>query len=81
MTSVALIIERTITALGGAERSIAELAGQLANQGIDVRILAAAGQPSQRCDSIMHSKIPAERTSVSFTFEKALRQHLCKPFV
>jgi glycosyltransferase involved in cell wall biosynthesis len=74
MTSVALIIERTITALGGAERSIAELAGQLTRQGIDVRILAAAGQPSEH-STVLCSGNPRRRTSFH-TFEKALREHL-----
>jgi UDP-glucose:(heptosyl)LPS alpha-1,3-glucosyltransferase len=74
MSSVALIIERTITALGGAERSIAELAGELANQGIDVRILAAAGQSSSLCTALC-SPNPLERTSYR-VFEQALRSHL-----
>jgi UDP-glucose:(heptosyl)LPS alpha-1,3-glucosyltransferase len=74
MTTVALIIERTITALGGAERSIAELADQLTSQGIDVRILAAAGQSSSNC-TVLCTHHPRRRTSFR-TFEKALRQHL-----
>jgi glycosyltransferase involved in cell wall biosynthesis len=74
MTSVALIIERTITALGGAERSIAELAGELANQGIDVRILAAAGQSSSLCTALCTPN-PLERTGYR-VFEQALRSHL-----
>jgi glycosyltransferase involved in cell wall biosynthesis len=74
MTSVALIIERTITALGGAERSIAELARELANQHIDVRILAAAGQPSEH-STVLCSGNPRRRTSFH-VFEKALRRHL-----
>jgi glycosyltransferase involved in cell wall biosynthesis len=76
MTSVALIIERTITALGGAERSIAELAEELARQGIDVHILAAAGRPAENT-AILCSGNPRKRTSF-YTFEKALRQHLSK---
>jgi glycosyltransferase involved in cell wall biosynthesis len=74
MTSVALIIERTITALGGAERSIAELAEELANQGIDVRILAAAGQPTEQC-TVLCSPNPRRRT-LFHTFDRALRRHL-----
>jgi UDP-glucose:(heptosyl)LPS alpha-1,3-glucosyltransferase len=74
MLSVAIIIERMFPALGGAERSISELAEELAAQGINVRILAAAGQASQYC-SVLCTDDPRKRTSFH-TFEKALRQHL-----
>ena len=40
---VAIIIERTDTALGGAERSVSQLADALIDNGIDVTILAAKG--------------------------------------
>jgi glycosyltransferase involved in cell wall biosynthesis len=74
MLSVAIIIERMFPALGGAERSISELAEELAAQGINVRILAAAGQTSQYC-TVLCTDDPRKRTSFH-TFEKALRQHL-----
>lgn len=74
MISVALIIERTITSLGGAERSIAELAEELSRQGISVRILAAAGLPAENT-TILCTGNPRKRTSF-YTFEKALRHHL-----
>jgi len=44
MMRTAIIIERTSLRLGGAEKSIAELAQELTRRGIDVRILAASGQ-------------------------------------
>jgi glycosyltransferase involved in cell wall biosynthesis len=76
MISTALIIERTFTALGGAERSITELADELANQGIGVRILAAAGQHAQNC-TVLCTDNPHRRTSFH-TFAKTLRTHLSK---
>jgi glycosyltransferase involved in cell wall biosynthesis len=74
MLSVAIIIERMFLALGGAERSISELAAELAAQGVNVRILAAAGQASQYCTALCTDD-PHKRTSFH-TFEKALRRHL-----
>jgi glycosyltransferase involved in cell wall biosynthesis len=74
MLSIAIIIERLFPALGGAERSISELAEELAVQGVNVRILAAAGRTWPRC-TVLCTDNPRKRTSFR-TFERALRQHL-----
>jgi hypothetical protein len=43
---VAIIIERTDVSLGGAERSMFEVANALASLGLQVDVLAAKGQPT-----------------------------------
>ncbi len=74
MLSTAIIIERTSIRLGGAERSVSELAQELKAQGVDAHILAAAGKPSEHV-TILCSQQDHQRTSLK-TFEAAIEQHL-----
>lgn len=74
MLKVAVIIERADTALGGAERSVSELAAELRRQGAEAAILAAKGTPSENtiilCEDYPGKRIPLK------VFEKALQKHL-----
>lgn len=72
---VAIIIERPDIALGGAERSVLELTGQLQALGLDVDILAAKGQADNSNTHILCPDSPGKRACF-FTFEKALKKHL-----
>lgn len=74
MLSTAIIIERTSIRLGGAERSVSELAQELKAQGVDAQILAAAGKPGENV-SILCSEQDNHRTSLK-TFEAAIEHHL-----
>lgn len=75
MNKVAIIIERADTSLGGAERSIFELAGALSQLGLEVDILAAKGQPDNKNIHILCQDRAGERTGY-FAFKKVLRRHL-----
>ena len=77
MIKVALIVERADIDLGGAERSIFELACQLSALGVKVTTLAAKGQADAENTRILCAEAPGKRTSLS-DFEKALQQHLAK---
>lgn len=70
----AIVIERAEAELGGAERSVSELAGELRRQGIEAIILAAKGTPEQSmhilCQNYPSSRVPLR------TFEAALLAHL-----
>jgi len=72
---VAIIIERANVALGGAERSVLELAAALSGLGLEVDVLAAKGRTN---NSNVHVLCPnrAGRRIGYFTFEKALKDHL-----
>jgi len=72
---IALIIERADIALGGAERSVFELATVLPAHGFEVDILAARGQTSAKNIHILCRHGPGKRTCY-FTFAKALKKHL-----
>jgi len=81
---VAIIIERIDIALGGAERSVFELAAELSVLGLEVDIVAAKGPtPEYYCRGQANSKNihilcqdrPGRRACY-FTFEKALRKYL-----
>jgi UDP-glucose:(heptosyl)LPS alpha-1,3-glucosyltransferase len=74
-TKVAIIIERANTALGGAERSIFELAAALSGFGIEVHILAAKGQTEAKNIHILCQDKSGRRTSY-LTFAEALKKHL-----
>jgi UDP-glucose:(heptosyl)LPS alpha-1,3-glucosyltransferase len=74
-TKVAIIIERSNTALGGAERSIFELAAALSGFGIEVHILAAKGQTEAKNIHILCQDKPGRRTGYMI-FEGALKKHL-----
>ena len=72
---IAIIIERANVALGGAERSVLELAAALSGLGLDVEILAAKGRTDAHNVRILCSNQPGRRVGF-FTFEKALKKHL-----
>ncbi|MBN2513606.1 MAG: glycosyltransferase family 4 protein, partial [Sedimentisphaerales bacterium] len=74
MLSTAIIIERTSIRLGGAERSVSELAQELKTQGVEAHILAAAGKPSENV-TILCSQQDTHRTSLK-TFEAAIERHV-----
>ena len=72
---IAIIIERADTALGGAERSVLELAAALTGLGLVVDILAAKGQVDGGKVRVLCPRTPGKRVSY-FVFEKALKTHL-----
>lgn len=72
---VAIIIERTDTALGGAETSVSELAEALSERGLEVSILAANGQTNAPNTLILFPGQTGRRTCY-FAFAKALKKHL-----
>jgi glycosyltransferase involved in cell wall biosynthesis len=72
---IALIIERADIALGGAERSVFELATALLALGLKVDILAARGQTNAENIHILCRNGSGKRTCY-FTFAKVLKKHL-----
>jgi UDP-glucose:(heptosyl)LPS alpha-1,3-glucosyltransferase len=72
---IALIIERIDIALGGAERSVLELATALSALRLKVDILAAKGQANAKDIHILCQNTLGKRTCY-FTFAKALKKHL-----
>jgi len=72
---IAIIIERANIALGGAERSVFELAAALGALGLDVHMVAAKGQTNAKSINILCQDSPGKRTCY-FTFAKALKKHL-----
>ncbi|MHC4705141.1 MAG: glycosyltransferase family 4 protein [Planctomycetota bacterium] len=74
---IAIIIERANVALGGAERSVLELAAALSGLGLDVDILAAKGLTDTKNVHILCPNTPGRRVRF-FTFEKALKKHLSR---
>ena len=74
---IAIIIERANIALGGAERSVFELATALSAHGLEVDILAAKGQTNAKNIHILCQEQQGKRTCY-FTFAKALREHLAE---
>ncbi len=74
MAKTAIIIERMDIRLGGAERSVSELAAELRRQGIDAWILAASGHPSEYV-RILCNTARRKRTSLA-AIDKALTEHL-----
>ena len=72
---IAIIIERANIALGGAERSVFELAAALKAHGLEVDILAAKGQTNAKSIRILCQESPGRRASY-FTFETALKRYL-----
>jgi UDP-glucose:(heptosyl)LPS alpha-1,3-glucosyltransferase len=73
--TVAIIIERSDIALGGAERSIFELSSALSELGLKVDILAAKGQTNADNIYILCRNYPGRRTS-HCVFAKELKKHL-----
>ncbi len=72
---IAVIIERMDPALGGAERSISELAEALSQRGMEVFIIAATGQTTSPNTHTLFPDKSGKRTSCS-SFAKALKKHL-----
>ncbi len=73
-TKIAIIIERGDVGLGGAERSMNELAEALGVIGYDTHILAAKGKQSAQNVHILCADVPGKRTSYR-VFAKALKKH------
>jgi len=74
---IALITERTDITLGGAERSVFELASALMTFGVEVKILAAKGQKDSENIHILCQQYPGRRACY-FCFAKALKKHLAQ---
>ena len=73
---VAIITERADVGLGGAERSVFELANRLAELGVKVELLVAKGRP--RADFVrVLCKGRGGRTSL-LVFGRALKKHLAQ---
>lgn len=72
---VAIIIERFDIALGGAERSIYELANGLRSCGVEVDILAAKGTTEADNLFLLCKDVPTKRVRLS-TFAQAIQNHL-----
>jgi UDP-glucose:(heptosyl)LPS alpha-1,3-glucosyltransferase len=72
---IAIIIERADIALGGAERSMLEVARALVSRGLEVDLLAAKGQPTGGNIHILCADAPGKRVSLG-VFGDALRRHL-----
>jgi glycosyltransferase involved in cell wall biosynthesis len=72
---IAIIIERANIALGGAERSVFELAAALKDLGLEVHILAAKGRTNAENIHILCRHTPGKRACY-YTFSHALRKHL-----
>jgi UDP-glucose:(heptosyl)LPS alpha-1,3-glucosyltransferase len=71
---VALITERANIALGGAERSVFELAGVLSSTGLEIHLLAATGETTGKNTHILCNRTTKRKSFKKF--EKALREHL-----
>ena len=63
---VAIIIERADTALGGAERSVFEMAQALASLDLDVHILAAKGRMEANNVHFLCRDIPPGSVAAAF---------------
>ena len=74
---IAIIIERADVALGGAERSMFEVAAALSDTGLEVDLLAAKGTGQADNVHILCPDVPGKRVSLG-VFEKALRHHLAE---
>jgi UDP-glucose:(heptosyl)LPS alpha-1,3-glucosyltransferase len=70
---LAIITERANIALGGAERSVFELAARMALLGVDVKILAATGEAQSRRVKVLCSG--SKKRIAPKDFKKALLQH------
>ncbi|MHC4623748.1 MAG: glycosyltransferase family 4 protein [Planctomycetota bacterium] len=72
---IAIIIERADIALGGAERSVFELAAALKDRGLQVHMLAAKGQTNAENIHFLCHHTPGKRACF-YTFSHALKKHL-----
>ncbi|MCF7955372.1 MAG: glycosyltransferase family 4 protein [Phycisphaerae bacterium] len=75
MIKTAIIIERVDISLGGAERSVSELAAQLSQDGIDVTILAAKGTGDSEKIKVLCENHPGKRTPLK-VFGEAIKKHI-----
>ena len=71
MKKIAIIIERTDVNLGGAERSVSELAQALCEHDCQVEIIAAKGRSDNQNVRFLCSDLPGKRTGFN-DFENAL---------
>lgn len=74
---VAIIIERTDVALGGAERSITEVTEALSALGLEVDLLAAKGVSDGKHLYALCRDLPGKRVTLA-AFGEALRRHLAE---
>jgi UDP-glucose:(heptosyl)LPS alpha-1,3-glucosyltransferase len=74
-TKVAIIIERSNVALGGAERSVSELAEAIGAIGYETHILAAKGQATAPNVHILCADVGGKRTSYQ-AFARELKKHI-----
>jgi UDP-glucose:(heptosyl)LPS alpha-1,3-glucosyltransferase len=74
-TKIAIIIERADVNLGGAERSVFEMADAISKTGIEVDILAAQGCRDKKNIHILYDDNDSKRTNY-YTFAKAIKRHL-----
>jgi UDP-glucose:(heptosyl)LPS alpha-1,3-glucosyltransferase len=72
---IAIIIERANVALGGAERSVSELAAALSKLGLHADILAAKGLPNNRNIHVLCPDRAGKHVSYSI-FVKAINRYL-----
>lgn len=75
MIKTTIIIERVDVSLGGAERSVSELADQLSENGIDVTILAAKGTTDSQKIRVLCEDHPGKRTPLK-VFGQAIKKHI-----
>ena len=74
---IAIIIERADIGLGGAERSVSEMAEALASLGMDVHVLAAKGTTVKKNTYILCNDLPGKRVGLR-VFGRAIKGHLLK---
>lgn len=74
---IAIIIERMDTALGGAERSISELAEALSARGLEVFIIAATGRESDLNTRVLFPTKSNQHTGYQ-AFAAALKTHFAE---
>lgn len=72
---IAIIIERADVELGGAERSVSELAEAISALDYDTHILAAKGKTREENVHILCGNLTGKRTSYG-AFARALRKHI-----
>jgi UDP-glucose:(heptosyl)LPS alpha-1,3-glucosyltransferase len=72
---IAIIIERANVALGGAERSVSELAAALSKLGVQADILAAKGRPNSRNIHVLCRNMGGKRVGYS-TLARAAERYL-----
>ena len=74
---IAIIIERAEVVLGGAERSIFELARELSKSGLEVDVLAAKGQTNAKNIHILCQEAAGKRVRYA-AFGKVLKKYLAE---